>query len=366
MFCKHIFVIDGAAGTGKSDLLEFVEHHIVGYNATILKKVTTRHMREEEKRTNKSLDLKFVSDEEFDQYIEKGDFYWYKYPHNGVERYGFFKSDLEDKLHKYDNVFLIVRNATTIKKIRQDFSDVNIIPIFVYTIESLIENRLREEGYKDYEIEYRIKRSSDAMSELYTHPTLYKVHIINNSDKSTFQKQLKENFDELVKPCPDILRITSCEHYHLPAVLQPHKSRMLAKLQKYKFEKNVFIMMKYQSGNQAIFDIIQLAVESVGFNCIRADMNEWSITKNDVYNPFAVLFCCKYGIALFDELEVKNIYNTNVAIELAMMHFQDKHCLMLKHKSLPSPPFDLAAKIYIEYLHSADLVSIIKNWLSRL
>ncbi len=366
MYCKNIFLIDGAAGTGKSDLLDFVDHHIVGHDATILEKFTTRQLRDAERRTGKNLDLKFVSNEEFDRYGKEADFYWYGYPHSGGERYGFFRADLEMKLMQHNNVFLIVRSASTIRDIATDFKDVNVVPVFVYTIESLVGERLKKEGYTDEEIEFRLSRSAEAMSDLYTHPKLYKVHIINNSDKATYQRQLKEKFEELLEPKPELLRITAREHYHLPGVLRQYKTRMVEQLGRYSFENNVFVMMRFRPENSATFDVVKLVVENAGFNCVRADMDEWALTKDNVYNPFAVLYCCKYGIALFDEPEKTNTYNANVAVELAMMLFQDKHCLMLKHSKLPQPPFDLAAQIYREYGRSEELVAIIQKWLSQL
>ena len=54
MQINNLFIIDGAAGTGKSDLIEFVSDQIAGHNATILKKFTTRTLRPEEERTKKN------------------------------------------------------------------------------------------------------------------------------------------------------------------------------------------------------------------------------------------------------------------------------------------------------------------------
>ena len=54
--------------------------------------------------------------------------------------------------------------------------------------------------------------------------------------------------------------------------------------------------------------------------------------------PGRCVHCCKYGIALFDELEEHQAYSANVAYELGMMHQQQKHCLVLRHTSLPPVP----------------------------
>jgi hypothetical protein len=177
---------------------------------------------------------------------------------------------------------------------------------------------------------------------------------------------LKARLDELMRPRPNILRISACEYYQLPAVLIPHKGKMVAKLRRHNYSKNVFVMMRYREDNRDTFNLIKMIIESAGYNCVRADLPEWSITNDDVYNPFGVLYCCKYGIALFDAPEKDYTYNPNVAVELAVMHLQDKRCLMLKHRDLPPPPFDLMSKIYQEYNKEVELVEIIKRWLMRL
>ena len=102
---------------------------------------------------------------------------------------------------------------------------------------------------------------------------------------------------------------------------------MLDRLRRYPFERNVFLMMKFRDGNRPVFDFIKESLAANGLNCVRADDKEWQITR-DVYNPVAVLYCCKYGIALFDEAETGSTYNPNVAYELGMMHLQGKECLI--------------------------------------
>lgn len=44
---KKLILIDGAAGTGKTDLVEYVKNRY--HNANMLRKYTTRPFREEEK-----------------------------------------------------------------------------------------------------------------------------------------------------------------------------------------------------------------------------------------------------------------------------------------------------------------------------
>src|SRR6266540_5641031 len=73
-------------------------------------------------------------------------------------------------------------------------------------------------------------------------------------------------------------------------------------LERFPFEKNVFLMMRFRKENKVLSDYIIKHLSAAGLNGVRADQPEWNLTRN-VYNPIAVLYCCKYGIALFDEAE---------------------------------------------------------------
>ena len=90
-------------------------------------------------------------------------------------------------------------------------------------------------------------------------------------------------------------------------------------LAKFPFEKNVFMMMKFRKENKSLSDYIIKHLAAAGLRGVRADQPAWNITRN-VYNPIAVLYCCKYGIALFDEAEKDQAYNPNVIYELGIMH----------------------------------------------
>jgi len=94
---------------------------------------------------------------------------------------------------------------------------------------------------------------------------------------------------------------------------------------------------------------------------VRADQAEWQIT-GDTYNPIAVLYCCKYGLALYDEPEETNAFSPNVTYELGMMHLQLKECLILRHSKLPATPFDLIHKLFKEYTKEIELRKLIARW----
>lgn len=135
-------------------------------------------------------------------------------------------------------------------------------------------------------------------------------------------------------------------------------------LEKFPYSQNVFLMMRFRDSNKELSDFIIEILNEGGLRGIRADHPEWNIT-NDVYNPIAVLYCCKYGIALFDEAEPHQVYNPNVIYELGMMHCQGKSCLILKHFSLPQVPFDLIKDLYMPYKGDLAVRTNIGKWMQQ-
>lgn len=136
-------------------------------------------------------------------------------------------------------------------------------------------------------------------------------------------------------------------------------------LAKFPFEKNVFLMMKFRKENKSLSDYIIKHLAAAGLRGVRADQPKWNITKN-VYNPIAVLYCCKYGIALFDEAEEDQAYNPNVIYELGFMHSLGRDCIILRSDSLPPVPFDLIKDLYMPYGGKIAVRTNIQIWLQQI
>lgn len=154
-----------------------------------------------------------------------------------------------------------------------------------------------------------------------------------------------------------------------PHIIKPlvgFKADLARQVGKYPFEKNVFLMLRFRQSNQALSDFIIAMLREAGLNGVRADQPEWNLTNN-VYNPIAVLYCCKYGIALFDETEPNQAYNPNVIYELAMMQSLGRDCLILRNDALPPVPFDLIKDLYMPYKSDLGLVRAnLSKWLARI
>jgi hypothetical protein len=136
-------------------------------------------------------------------------------------------------------------------------------------------------------------------------------------------------------------------------------------LERFPFEKNVFLMMRFRKKNKALSNHIIKHLAAAGLNGVRADLPQWNLTK-DVYNPIAVLYCCKYGIALFDEAEENQAYNPNVIYELGFMHSLGRDCMILRNDSLPPVPFDLIKNLYTPYAGNTAVRTNIQVWVQQI
>jgi len=359
---KTLFLIDGAAGTGKTDMLEYLRHkHTEKGKAAVLRKFTTRAHREEEIQQALELDLEFVSQRKFEDLRHKSGFYSYSY---GDDSYGFRREDIDKMLQSHQHVFIIVRDRAMIEQLIKDYPRICVVPVYIYSDRDETEKRLLKDGYSQEAIEFRLNRQQIASSDYLRHSGLYREIIINNSNPTDFHRLI----DGLVgKYSPenepsDVLIISNCERFPLLKPLVGFKKAIQQRTEHY--HKNVFLMMKFRESNQLVYKYIEEQLNKHGFNCVRADQKEWDITKN-IYNPLAVIYCCRYGIALFDEPEESNAFSPNVAYELSMMHMQGKNCLILRNKSLPEIPFNLIKDVHKVYSQVLELKKIVQEWVTE-
>jgi len=163
-------------------------------------------------------------------------------------------------------------------------------------------------------------------------------------------------------------RVLSIDGEHSFILIKPligFKADIEKRLRQFPYDNNVFLMMRFRDSNSELSDFMIESLEAEGLRGVRADHPDWNIT-NDVYNPIAVLYCCKYGIALFDEPEAGQTFNPNVVYELAMMHYQGKQCLILRHADLPQVPFDLIKDLHMPYKSDLAVRTNIRKWVQQL
>ncbi len=153
-----------------------------------------------------------------------------------------------------------------------------------------------------------------------------------------------------------------------PPHLVGHVGKIEKFLKKYPFDTNVFIMTRYEKASSKLYLAIKKTINEYHendktFNAIIA--NEHSLT-DDMYNWQACLISSKYGIAIFDSLPRKPIFNPNVTYELGMMHFLQRKCLLLKNKNIQKMPSDFFHKIYENYNSNEESLKIVKSWLNKI
>jgi guanylate kinase len=329
-------------------------------------KYTTRKPRPEEAGRG-FLDLYFPPDtkEQFAQRSKSLGFYCYTYGNDrtGYNEYGFYASDIRTALEEHDSAFIIVRSTETISRVKADFPAIRCVSVFIYTDRDLVTERLHREGYSDDAIDFRLERLPSAWSDYLKHSGSYDDKIINNSNHTEYELLVESLYERFTSERADEFYVSGTESFPLAPPLVGFKQEMQRRLAATRYDRNVFVMMKFRPTNRRLFDFIRRTLERHSFNCIRADDPYWNITRN-TYNPVAVLYCCKYGIALFDQPEDGNIYSANVAYELGMMHQQRKECLILRHTTLPTVPFDLAKDLYVDYDDNLELEERLDSWVS--
>ena len=151
----------------------------------------------------------------------------------------------------------------------------------------------------------------------------------------------------------------------LPSRLVPNpifgwRSSMEAFVDKYPFDKSVFIMIRYRKRNKEIIKSIKKALTAKDlFGVVASEHN----LTDDLYNPVACLLCCSRGIAVFDRPERSEKFNPNVAYELGVLHLLGRRCLILKHWKLESLQSDILMKLYVPFKTTAEIAQLVTDWL---
>jgi hypothetical protein len=136
------------------------------------------------------------------------------------------------------------------------------------------------------------------------------------------------------------------------------------------YDQNVFIMTRFQPGNttlEILDKTIRRALESRGLVGHRADDRCYPNDRNLWDNVCTYMFCCKFGIAVLEDIIVDE-FNPNVALEYGFMRALGKPTLLLKERRL-KPRADILGTIWEEF----DILNIeitiqgaIERWLKDL
>ncbi|MCM1131664.1 MAG: hypothetical protein NC310_06940 [Roseburia sp.] len=215
---RNLFLVDGAAGSGKTDFFNFINGIGSETNnfAIALPKYTTRERRNSDANNKDLIHFDGSREEREKAYLNKMAeiksrdeiIFEYQYP-TGEAYYSIEKSSIDKALKKYKNVYIIIRSSYCIREIVQtykSYNNINIVPIFIYSDKDCVIDRLTDELNTllinlskeeketkiQYEINKRVKRTNVAMEDYYTQPTdIYKEIVINNSNRETYIRQMR-------------------------------------------------------------------------------------------------------------------------------------------------------------------------------
>jgi len=189
---KNLFLVDGASGTGKTDLINYISNFQT--SITYVQKYTTREKREYEKRRPKEkLDLIHINKNDFDSKT-----FEYKYNYAG-EMYGFAKKQIDNAFLNNDNVFIIIRNVDVMIKLKEDYGYLNVVSLYVYTDKNLIVQRLKKDTYSQKEINFRMNRLRIAHESYLKNPDLYDTVLVNSGSKADYNKIIEKIYKKYQK-----------------------------------------------------------------------------------------------------------------------------------------------------------------------
>ncbi len=146
----------------------------------------------------------------------------------------------------------------------------------------------------------------------------------------------------------------------VPNAVLGWKSKIDKFLQRYPFDRSVFIMIRYRTRNKPLVARIIGTLSRCRYKGILA--SDHNLT-DDLYNPVACLLCCSKGIVVFDEPESEQAFNPNVSYELGMMHLLGRDCCILKHRKLTVLHTDILMKLYLPYTSVDEAAAHVTGWL---
>jgi hypothetical protein len=121
------------------------------------------------------------------------------------------------------------------------------------------------------------------------------------------------------------------------------------------FERNCFLMMSFNPSpfHGQVLEAAREALREQGFNPLRADDRAYS--DQLLSNIRIYLHGCAFGVAVFERIE-SNDFNPNVSLEVGYYLGLGRPVCLLKERTLPRLPSDLAGSLYREFdLQRADV-----------
>lgn len=310
---RSLFLVDGAFGSGKSMLANYIESPDgQGFKCHLMKKKTVK-FDDRKIYSNVSKDLEVVSEEEFSLLKEKNSFYVYE---SLGQKYGIDMKDIADALLEYHNVFVIVRSHDLMKRIKNFFQNrASVHLVFMRALDGHGAMEVfRESGASEFEVQWHLDRRESAWQEYMKNSKEYDHSIYYDSRDERFR------FDEVLTVLINNFGFSPGNY----GVDKGKNEKIYKMLEKNAYHKNVFMMIRYSKRNYRLIETISKILESNGLNCISANMEEFNLIDGS-QNPVALADCCRFGIAILNEARPSHC----VCHEIGLMDGKERPVLLL-------------------------------------
>ena len=173
---KLLVILSGVSGAGKDTIKKELIKRIK--NVDTLPSFTSRNIRPGEEEGNQ---YHFISKNEFEEKIKKGDFYEYDLHHGNY--YGTSRELLNNKLKQGKIIIKDIEVNGTENLLRLLKNDTKIVTIFIKVEKEELKRRLIERGDNIQDIEVRLSRLDYEESKI----NLYDYVIKNDEFEKTIQ-----------------------------------------------------------------------------------------------------------------------------------------------------------------------------------
>ena len=140
-------------------------------------------------------------------------------------------------------------------------------------------------------------------------------------------------------------------------------------LDRHPFETNVFCMTRFPSEG----DLTDPVADAIGdakdvlseFGLTLHVANEKIVEDDLLGNVGAYMWACQYGLGIVEDRVGRGL-NYNVVIELGGMTVTGRRCAILRDRTAPTLPTDLAGQIYtpVDLDDSSTVVAAVEKWAS--
>jgi hypothetical protein len=138
---------------------------------------------------------------------------------------------------------------------------------------------------------------------------------------------------------------------------------MLADELQRKFNRNVFVMMRYRSDSQFANIENALKISLAKYGLIARLAKDCAFSDDLWENIQLYMKFSRLGIVVFEEINERD-FNPNISLELGYMYALGRRCLLLKDKRMPRLPTDTCGKIYRDF-DTYDLTNSIEIQISE-